>query len=238
MPRNCRRVVPKRILLSADEGQTYGNPSGDVKPVKLGDSVTNRCNLLEWYHPTVLAQAKECTALYINYLEDRGLNYQTGECEDDVCVNPDNPEQIFIGESQPDTSTVPVQFVDINIKPFSYPNSVNLSGGGTITVAIFTTDFFDASRVDPGTVILKGSQGEPSCAPWKSEVKDVANQDVCNSENDTCNPDSRQDILLHYNETCLEFDLGDTKATLEGRTYPDAQNVITNILGSDSIIIR
>jgi len=42
--------------------------------------------------------------------------------------------------------------VEIDIKPGSYPNSINLDSGRVVPVAILTTPDFDASIVDPGTV--------------------------------------------------------------------------------------
>ena len=46
--------------------------------------------------------------------------------------------------------------VEIDVKPGSYPNSINPKAGGVIPVAILTTDTFDASTVDPQTVALEG----------------------------------------------------------------------------------
>ncbi len=46
--------------------------------------------------------------------------------------------------------------VDIDIKPGSYPNSINLGSNGVIPVAILTTPELDATSVDPGTVQLEG----------------------------------------------------------------------------------
>jgi len=47
--------------------------------------------------------------------------------------------------------------VEIDIKPGSYPNSINLGSKGVIPVAIFSSQDFDATTVDPGTVQLAGS---------------------------------------------------------------------------------
>ncbi len=50
-----------------------------------------------------------------------------------------------------------VQTVEIDVKPGSDPNSVNLSSNGMIAVALFTTDLFDASKVDVTTVVFAGA---------------------------------------------------------------------------------
>jgi len=44
--------------------------------------------------------------------------------------------------------------VDIDIKPGSDPNSININSMGLVPVAILTTDDFDATSVDPDTLIF------------------------------------------------------------------------------------
>jgi len=51
----------------------------------------------------------------------------------------------------------PVFLVEIDIKPGSYPNSINLGSHGLIRVAILSGDEFDATTVDPETVKLAGA---------------------------------------------------------------------------------
>jgi hypothetical protein len=48
-------------------------------------------------------------------------------------------------------------FVQIDIKPGSDPNSINLASNGLIAVAIFTTEDFDASLVNAGTILFAGA---------------------------------------------------------------------------------
>lgn len=47
--------------------------------------------------------------------------------------------------------------VSIDIKPGSFPNSVNLTSNGVVPVAILSAVSFDATHVDPATVSLSGS---------------------------------------------------------------------------------
>jgi len=47
--------------------------------------------------------------------------------------------------------------VEIDIKPGSYPNTINLGSFGLVPVAILSSDYFDATTVDPDTVELAGS---------------------------------------------------------------------------------
>ncbi len=53
----------------------------------------------------------------------------------------------------------PVVTVAIDAQPGSDPNSINLGAEGVIPVAIFSTDTFDATQVDPSSVILEGFEG-------------------------------------------------------------------------------
>jgi len=48
--------------------------------------------------------------------------------------------------------------VTIDIKPGSYPNSINLGSNGNVPVAIFSTEDFDATTVDPLTITLAGAE--------------------------------------------------------------------------------
>jgi len=50
-----------------------------------------------------------------------------------------------------------ITVVSIDIKPGSYPNSINPNAGGVIPVAILTTDTFDAITVEAETVRLNGA---------------------------------------------------------------------------------
>ncbi len=59
-------------------------------------------------------------------------------------------------------------FVKIDVKPGSDPNSINLASNGVITVAIFTTDDFDASLVNASTVVF----AEASAVHWALENVD------------------------------------------------------------------
>ncbi|MFH1884065.1 MAG: hypothetical protein ABIL62_15315 [Planctomycetota bacterium] len=50
-----------------------------------------------------------------------------------------------------------VLLVEIDIKPGSYPNVINLGSHGLIPVAILSDEGFDATTVDPGTIELAGA---------------------------------------------------------------------------------
>jgi hypothetical protein len=110
--------------------------------------------------------------------------------------------------------------VTIDIKPGSYPNSINLGSGGTVPVAIFSTATFDAATLDPTTVTLAGAavklrgNGTPM----------TATQDI--------NLDGRLDLVVHVTTEALQLSDTDTEAVLEGKTYNGKR-----IRGSDTVRI-
>ena len=48
--------------------------------------------------------------------------------------------------------------VTVDIKPGTFPNSINLGSNGVVPVAILSTDTFDATTVDPRSVTLAGAK--------------------------------------------------------------------------------
>jgi hypothetical protein len=103
--------------------------------------------------------------------------------------------------------------VSIDIKPGSYPNSINLKSKGKVPVAILTTDDFDAYDVDPVTCAFAGAD------PLRWKMEDVDN-------------DGDYDMLFHFKTRELQLIKISTEATLEGETYDE-----TPIVGTDSVNI-
>jgi len=70
-----------------------------------------------------------------------------------------------------------IVIVEIDIKPGSDPNSVNFKSKGVLPVAILTTDTFDATTVNPDTLIftaavdLSEDKVEPNCV--RHGIEDV-----------------------------------------------------------------
>lgn len=89
----------------------------------------------------------------------------------------------------------------IDIKPGSDPNSINLKSKGVVPVAVLTTEDFDASTVDPVTVIFAGAP------PVRWTMEDV-------------DSDVDEDLLLHFKtQELVDLDEYSTEAFLEGYTY-------------------
>ena len=88
----------------------------------------------------------------------------------------------------------------IDIKPGSFPNSINPDSEGVIPVAILTTPDFDASAVDGETVRF---------GPAGAWAVDWALEDV--------DGDKDIDMLLYFKTQDTGIKAGDTEAWLVGR---------------------
>ena len=93
----------------------------------------------------------------------------------------------------------------IDIKPGSYPNSINLKSKGVLPVAILTTDDFDTANVDPGTVVFGSIGPESGATPVKYALEDV-------------DGDGDIDMILHFRTQDTDIQAGDTSASLVGKT--------------------
>jgi hypothetical protein len=111
--------------------------------------------------------------------------------------------------------------VEIDIKPGSYQNSNNLDSAGTIPVAIFSTDIFDAGTIDADSLYLAGASVGLA---GKSNKYQCSMQDV--------NDDSLPDLVCHFETAQFLLQAGDTVAVLVGKTSSGI-----SIKGQDSISI-
>ncbi len=115
--------------------------------------------------------------------------------------------RIVIFDSAEQTITVM-----IDIKPGSYPNSINLGSQGTVPVAILSSDTFDASTVVvDDTLMLQGSSiRERGKAKYQAAMEDV-------------NGDGLLDLVVHFDTTQLALTAGDVEAMLTGHTIDGKQ---------------
>jgi hypothetical protein len=112
--------------------------------------------------------------------------------------------------------------VPLDIKPGSYPNSINLGSNGVVPVAILSIDNFSAVQVDPDTVELAGAG---------VAVKGKGSKSMSHEED--INGDSLTDLVVQVETENLdpaEFQNG--KACLTGQTYQGQ-----SIKGCDEIAI-
>ena len=109
---------------------------------------------------------------------------------------------------------VPLE-VEIDIKPGSVPNSINPRSKGRVPVAILTDASFDATSVDPSTVLF-GPLGV------EGEAVHAALEDV--------DGDLDTDMIVHFKTQETAIQCGDTEAFLSGETFAGLE-----IFGCDSV---
>ena len=115
----------------------------------------------------------------------------------------------------------PVLTVTIDIKPGSYPNSINLNSAGVVLVAILSSSTFDATTVDPASVNLAGAR-----------IKLVGKSGRLLSHFEDVNDDHFLDLVCQVVTDQFLIQIGDSIAQLEGMTYGGIK-----IRGEDSINI-
>ncbi len=117
--------------------------------------------------------------------------------------------------------TPAVLSVQIDVKPGDDENSINLGSKGVIPVAILSDESFDATTVDPATVMLAGAK----VATQGKKGKFQASQEDVDG-------DGLLDTILHFKTEELQIDPDATEVTLTGQTYSGEA-----IVGSDNITI-
>jgi len=110
--------------------------------------------------------------------------------------------------------------VIIDIKPGSEPNCFNNDGHGVIPVAILSSADFDATQVDPSTILLDG-QGVRVVGKGniQAHIEDV-------------DGDGLEDLVVQIEDVDGTYKQGNTTAILTGETFDSA-----SILSMDSICI-
>jgi hypothetical protein len=209
----------------------YGIPN-DLITIPMGQTFSVTCNIAEMYHPSILKSddadpTKEVIytveAVYSNFVVDPDINPLTGVCKPDTTCFPtwvgsvaSQPATVLI--KGPPVAEPVVESIDaqIDIKPGTSPNSINLGSSGVVPVAILSSAGFDARTVNPTSVTLAGARvkvkgrGTPMAA-----FEDV-------------NGDGLMDLVVHVSTEALELSAGDTRAFLEARTFGG-----TPVIGSD-----
>ena len=119
------------------------------------------------------------------------------------------------------TITPVVVDINIDIKPGSDTNSINISSAGVIPVAILSSATFDAATVNPDTIALAGA---------RVKVMGKSDKYLC-SERDV-NGDGLPDLVCNVYTAEFMIEIGETIAVLEADTFDG-----TSIRGEDSIRI-
>jgi hypothetical protein len=133
----------------------------------------------------------------------------------DLDRNPRVVDGDLDGNAVVDMGTYEFQIIgiEIDIKPGSNTNPINLKSKGRCPVAVLTTDEFDASEIDPATVRFAGA------APVHHVLEDV-------------DADGDIDLILHFKTQELNLTNNSSEAELIAQSY-DGQLII----GADTIQI-
>ncbi len=110
--------------------------------------------------------------------------------------------------------------VNVDIKPGSFPNHINLKSKGVISLAVLTTEEFDATAIDPLSV--RFGAGKAAECHEKGHIKDV-------------DGDGDLDMCLHFKIADAGIQAGDTEAKLRGEAVVNGERI--PIGGTDSIKI-
>lgn len=142
------------------------------------------------------AEDAVCAAEPINNLDQRGVVRPVGEHCD-------------IGAVEHDGVGLP-RFWPIDVKPGSDPNSINCRAtNGIITVAILTTDTWDATTIDHASVTFEGAV--------ETHVDRKTAEPVRHEED--VDGDGDLDLVLHFRLGDTELTCDSTEAVLSGRTF-------------------
>lgn len=229
LPFNGSPAVPAGIQLkifrqiSATELQVVGvgqlhDPRSAVQAIPLYPNFATDAGIVEFAESNVNLLSGDIIGLTI--VPDPSITqyfYTLVSTSDSRFVLRDVVSGGTIDLSDPFTGTLPAEApailvstalsVTIDIKPGSYPNSINLSSAGVIPVAIFSTSTFDARTIDPDTLFLAGA----SVGMMGKSGKLLCNvQDV--------NGDGLPDLVCQFETAQLLLQPGDTVAVLVGKT--------------------
>jgi len=163
-------------------------PGGDWVLVEGPTSWTITCDLLKIFDESSLKAAPSVaiTPMYNFLVGDPGINPDTGQCaEGDICVDKDH-YTTFKGTMIADKiSVVTKNFPEIDIKPNTYPNNINLGSEGSVPVVIFSRTGFDATKIVLSTLTL----GDAKVVQIKGKYQ-VSKSDV--------NGDGLKDMIVHF----------------------------------------
>ncbi len=105
--------------------------------------------------------------------------------------------------------------VDIDIKPGSFPNSINLGSGGTTPVAILGSASLNVNDIDPDTLTL-GTAGVKTVGKTDRTLCSVADVSGDFSAGPEGAPDGFLDLVCHFITMDIVPEEGATTATISG----------------------
>lgn len=148
-----------------------------------------------------------------------GVANELDNCPLAANAHQDDLDQDGLGDVCDAQNTVPV-----DVKPGDSSNEIRTSSRSVISVAILSTDHFDALSVDPLTVCF-GSAADES-------RRDCTETHGRGHEEDA-NGDGRLDLVLHFDANESGLDVGDSEACLTGHLLESG----IAIVGCDSVTV-
>lgn len=115
--------------------------------------------------------------------------------------------------------------VTIDIKPGSYPNTIQLSSNGLVPVAVLTTNNFDASQFTPEMAHLSDANTDMTDSCTGAMAVRWALEDV--------NRDGQVDLVFFFNTQDLNLTTSSTAATL--MAHGSYGSTVQHIMGTDSV---
>lgn len=116
--------------------------------------------------------------------------------------------------------------VEIDIKPASTTNPINLGSNGVVPVVIFSSETFDATTIDPASVLLADAG-----------IKVRGNGTYQYSLTDV-DGDGRRDMVVQISTVGIQLSEGDTEAVLTAMTRPTTEHPQgQQVFGTDTVRI-
>ncbi|MCK4820243.1 hypothetical protein KA005_31050 [bacterium] len=121
--------------------------------------------------------------------------------------------------------------VEIDIKPGSYPNCMNINGHGVIPVAVLGNEDFDVTTIDVSTLSFAGFSVRVRGKGPLCHLEDVSG-DFSNPEGA---PDGHLDLNCQFEDAAEQWQPGEGTADLTGFLLPEFGG--KPIIGTDSICV-
>jgi len=216
------------------KGSAYGIPA-DLITLGPGERFPVTCDLNDMFASFPPLGTQSLQIVYTNAIQDPDhVNDPDNCCEDpdrdgwcdNIAGNEDKVPCYTIWRGSIESQAMDILIengipVTIDIKPGNDDNNVNLGSKGSIPICIFSTEGFDATTIDPGTVTLAGAG---------VKVKGKGNRYM--SSIDDINEDGLPDLMVHVITQALEITEKRELASLFGKTFAGV-----NITGSDYVTV-
>ena len=187
-----------------DIWQFFSNPA--TNPYDQPPTPADPPDYLKWQVLPGTTKNLEVSATYYQWFKDPDIKGAPAACTNAPCY-----PNIWIGSITTNVATATVQngpvTIQIDIKPGTTPNTINLGSNGNVPVAILSSASFDATTVDPLSVTL---------ADAKLKVKGKSNTPMFSIED--VNGDGLKDMIVHIDVQGLSLAVGETVAILKGKT--------------------